>query len=500
MPVLTQNKSPEAFAAILASKCAPGVIESFQRSAQNLKKTERLIDFLEVEGRGAWKSEPHLEYLCEKLEQVAAGNIRRLIVTMPPRHGKSMVCSKKFPAWYLRKYPDNYIMITSYSADLAFDFSRIARNTIMDEREFFPETIINQTARAVKHWTITGKLGGLIAAGVGGPITGRGANCAIIDDPFKNYEEAASETIRESVWQWYRSTLRTRLAPGGAIILIMTRWHQDDLAGRLLEEAKGGGEQWEKVDFPAIAEEADVLDRQPGDNLSPRFPLVELETIKKALGAYLFSALYQQTPRAKEGNYYKTHWFVDAGDVETLLEKWREDGVFIPIYAAMDFAIGEKQQNDFNSITIAAITPDYDSILVDRVSFKDDAEGIADEIINVQQKWKPLVFGFEEGQIRKAIWPTVIQKMKQANITINSEFLVPIGDKMARGRTGQGQMRQGKWLFPFQAEWFDEFQEEMLGFPNATHDDDPDSFSHLARLISDSDKTFDPLDLNKCRV
>jgi len=188
MPNLRQNiadKSPEVFAAILASKCAPGVVESFCTSAQTLEKTEKLVDFLEAEGKGAWQPEPHLEYLCEKLEQVAAGNIQRLIVTMPPRHGKSMVCSKKFPPWYLRKYPDNYIMITSYSADLAFDFSRVARNTISDGREFFPNIAINQTARAVKHWMIDGKLGGLIAAGVGGPITGRGAHVAIIDDPFK---------------------------------------------------------------------------------------------------------------------------------------------------------------------------------------------------------------------------------------------------------------------------------------------------------------------------
>lgn len=492
---------PTAFAAILAGQLQPGVIESLIASDDVATKTEKLIDYMEYEGRGAWQPEPFLELLCEKLEAVANGKIKRLMVFMPPRSGKSQVCSKKFPAWYLRKYPDREIMITSYSADLAFDFSRIARNTIQDEREIFPDINVDQQARAVKHWTIANRLGGLIAAGVGGPITGRGANLAIIDDAFKNYEEAASETVRESVWQWYRSTLRTRLAPDGAIFLICTRWHQDDLAGRLLEEAKtGNGEQWEVISLPGIAEEDDQLGREPGEALSARFPIEELMTIKSALGGYLFSSLYQQSPRAKEGNYFKTHWFIDSGNVQVLLDKWKEDDIFIPTYAAMDFAIGEKQQNDFNSITVAAITPDYESILVDRIRFKDDAEGIADEIVNVQQTWEPLVFGFEEGQIRKAIWPTVIRKMKEAGVTINSEFLVPIGDKMARGRTGQGQMRQGKWLFPFGAEWFEDFKEEMLGFPNATYDDDPDSFSHLARLISDSDKAFDPLDLARCRV
>ncbi|MEA3223368.1 MAG: phage terminase large subunit [Thermodesulfobacteriota bacterium] len=486
MTLQAQQFDPEAFAAILASKSAPGVVESFTKTNDICEKTEHLVDYIEYEGRGAWQREPHLKLLCEKLESVAAGHTKRLMVFMPPRSGKSHVCSKKFPAWYLRKYPDRYIMITSYSADLAFDFSRIARNTIQDEREIFPNINVDQQARAVKHWTIKGRSGGLIAAGVGGPITGRGASIAIIDDPFKNYEEAASEVVRESVWQWYRSTLRTRLDQNGAIFLIQTRWHQNDLAGRLLQEMKEGtGEQWEVISLPGIAEENDQLGRQTGDALSPRFPIEELKSIRKAMGGYLFSALYQQNPRAKEGNYFKAHWFVDGGDIDTLLKKWQASGCYIPFYAAMDFAIGQKQQNDYNVICVMAMGPGNEKILVDRIRFKNDADGIADEIINVQMKWKPLLFGFEEGQIRKAIWPTVKRKMKQTRQAINSTFLVPIGDKLARARTAQAQMRQNEWLFPLNADWYNDFKEEMLGFPNATHDDDPDAFAHLARLISD---------------
>lgn len=413
-----------------------------------------------------------------------------------PTHN-SQVCSKKFPAWYLRKYPDREIMITSYSADLAFDFSRIARNTIQDERGIFPNINVNQQARAVKHWTLANHLGGLIAAGVGGPITGRGAHLAIIDDAFKNYEEAASETVRESVWQWYRSTLRTRLAPDGAIFLVCTRWHMDDLAGRLLEEAKtGNGEQWEVISLPGIAEENDQLGRKPGEALSSRFPIEELLIIKKAMGSYLFSSLYQQSPRAKEGNYFKAHWFIDSGDTNILLEKWREYDRFVPIYATMDFAIGQKQQNDWNVIHVAAISPTGQNVLIDRVRFKDDADGIADEIVNVQKKYKPLLFGFEEGQIRKAIWPTVQRKMKEAHVAINSQFMVPIGDKIARARTAQGQMRQNQWLFPFQLEWFEDFKEWLLGFPNATFDDDVDAFAYLALLISDNGGFFSESDFS----
>ena len=492
----TNDFNAEAFAAVLASQCAPGVLESLVASEDISDKTKRLIDFLEYDGRGAWQPEPHLELLCDKLEAVADGEIKRLMVFFPPRHGKSQVCSKKFPAWYLRKFPDRHIMITSYSADLAFDFSRTARNTIQEEREIFGNINVAQQARAVKNWSIANHLGGLIAAGVGGPITGRGAHVAIIDDPFKNYEEAASETVRESVWQWYRSTLRTRLAPKGSIVLIMTRWHQDDLAGRLLQEQKAGtGEEWEVINLPGIAEDNDMLGRKVGEALSPRFLIEELLTIKRALGNYLFGALYQQNPRAKEGNYFKSHWFIDSGDIPTLLEKLKEDGVFIQTYAAMDFAIGEKQQNDFNVIHVAAIGADNKPIMVDRVRFKDDADGIADEIIKIQEKWNPLLFGFEEGQIRKAIWTTVKRKMEEAKLAINSIFIVPIGDKMARARTAQGQMRQGQWSFPHKAEWFEDFKEWMLGFPNATFDDDTDAFAHLARVIADKGGFFAGSDL-----
>jgi len=494
----TELPPPEEFAALLASQLQPGLLESLVSADNVAGKTEKLVDYMEYEGRGAWQNEPHLDILCNKLEDVAQGKIKRLMVFMPPRHGKSQVCSKKFPAWYLRKFPDRYIMITSYSADLAFDFSRIARNTIQDEREIFPNIGVSQQARAVKHWTLEGRKGGLIAAGVGGPITGRGASVAIIDDPFKNYEEAASATVRESVWQWYRSTLRTRLDPNGAIVLIMTRWHQDDMAGRLLAEMKEGtGEDWEVISLPGIADNDDPLGRKAGEALSPRFPINELLTIKKALGGYLFGALYQQTPRAKEGNYFKDHWFIDAGDTSVLLESWRKNGHYVSIYAAMDFAIGEKQQNDWNVIDVAAISPEGENILIDRIRFKDDADGIADEIVNVQRKYKPLLFGFEEGQIRKAIWPTVIRKMKDAKVTINSQFLVPIGDKIARARTGQGQMRQGQWLFSFNADWFEDFKEWMLGFPNATFDDDTDAFAHLSRLIEDVKQgIYDPTSLD----
>ncbi|MCP4570576.1 MAG: hypothetical protein GY841_23575 [FCB group bacterium] len=457
---------------------------------------DRLVEFMEYEGRGQWQRERHLEILCNKLEQVAAGWIPRLMVFMPPRHGKSEVCSKKFPAWYLPKYPDNYIMITSYSADLAFDFSRIARDTLINERELFP--MVNVSTKAVKHWTIEGHHGGLIAAGAGGPIAGRGFSIGIIDDPFKNYEEASSRVTRESIWQWYRSTFYTRRAPGAAIVLIMTRWHEDDLAGRLLAEMEtGDGEEWEVLSLAAEALDDDPLGRAKGEPLSPRFPTSELVEIRKAIGSYHFGALYQQNPRPEEGNYFKLPWFVPI-DLSEAMSKYKENGAHIPVYAAMDLAIAEGEENDFNVITVGLSLPGGEKILADVRRFRGDTYEIIEQILDVEKTWHPSQFLFEEGAIRKSIWPVLVTEMKKKVLPINAYFVTPILDKVARARALQGQMRLGLWLFPKNKPWYQDYEDRMLMFPNVTFDDEIDAHAYLARMMSGYDSLFDALDLDAC--
>src|SRR5690606_463657 len=223
------------------------LMEVWEEDARN-----NLDFFLEYESQGHWSIAPHLELLCREIQEVERrvreGEGDRLMVFMPPRHGKSEVVSKKGPAWLLGRNPDWEIIISSYAADLAYDFSRIARTTLKAQGPPLWGVDVDPESSAVGRWGIKDHRGGLIAAGVGGPITGRGAHIAIIDDPFKNWQDAQSATIREMVWNWYRSTLRTRLAPGGAIILVMTRWHVDDLAGRLLkEELNDLGEEWRVI-------------------------------------------------------------------------------------------------------------------------------------------------------------------------------------------------------------------------------------------------------------
>lgn len=244
-----------------------------------------------------WK---HLAHVRRRLEAVTVGEARRLMIFMPPRHGKSEQVTVRYPVWRLERDPATRVIIAAYAQSLAERFSRRARR-IADERI----ALSRERATAGDWETTVG--GGVRAVGVGGGITGHGGDLVVIDDPLKSREEAESELVRDKVFEWYKDDLRTRLEPGGAIVLIQTRWHEDDLAGRLLAEAEQGGEQWEVVSLPALAEEDDPLGRKPGTALCPeRFPVADLERIRDVLGSYSFSALYQQSPSPREGGFFKT--------------------------------------------------------------------------------------------------------------------------------------------------------------------------------------------------
>lgn len=256
---------------------------------------------------------PHHERIAAALERVATGECQRLMLFMPPRHGKSELASVRFPAWYLGKFPDRKFIAASYAANLSFRFSRRARNLIASPtyQELFPGVQIAGDASAVAFWAIAGREGEYSAAGIGSGITGTGADVLLIDDPVKDAAEALSMTYREAAYEWFTSTAFTRLdEAAGAIIVIQTRWHEDDLAGKLLADAIDGGEfapGWEVLSFPALAEEGDALGRAPGQALWPvRFPERRLQEIRTTVGPNWWEALYQQRPpEALGGRYFR---------------------------------------------------------------------------------------------------------------------------------------------------------------------------------------------------
>ena len=216
---------------------------------------------------------PHIEFLAEKLEAVERGDITRLAISMPPRHGKSELASNFFPSWFLGRNPDKYVIFSTYAQELADDFGRKVRNTMRDERfsQVFSNVQLDDTSQSARRFG-TNKLGTYFAVGAGGAITGRGAHLLIVDDIIKGREDADSTAIRRSVTDWYKSVAYTRLMPGGRIVIVGTRWHEADLLGFVLEEATH--EPWEVINLPAIADEDDQLGREQGEALWPeQFPV-----------------------------------------------------------------------------------------------------------------------------------------------------------------------------------------------------------------------------------
>jgi len=292
---------------------------------------QRLLNFTKFT-YPRYVADPAHALIASTLDRVVAGDITRLMVFAPPQHGKSELVSVRLPAFWLAHHPHSPVILSSYAASLAHSKSRHARD-LVESSEYtalFPEIHTDPDKRAVNHWELAAPhQGGLVAAGVGGPITGHGAALGIIDDPFENWEQAQSQVIREKVWEWWRGTFRTRVWEDGAIILIMTRWHEDDLAGRLLAEQ---GDRWTVLRLPALAEtqadrdqrnkkmglaegESDPLGREPGEALCPsRFSVAALTGIRADVGSLVWACEYQGAPTQPEGNRFKRAWFpiVDA--------------------------------------------------------------------------------------------------------------------------------------------------------------------------------------------
>lgn len=269
---------------------------------------------------GRWHCAKHHEILNHKLLDLAAGRITRLAVFMPPRFGKSTLVSRYFPAWFLGTFPDSRVIQAGYGASFAASWGRHARNAIDDACKMGIFGVrVDPAKSSADEWDIEGHEGGMFCCGIGSGVTGRGADLLTIDDPVKSRAEAESLTYRERAWSWYTDDAYTRLQPGGRVLLAATRWHHDDMPGRILARDEGRGE-WEVMCFPAFAEEeGDALGRALGEPLWPeRFGTEFLNNRRLTLGSYGFSALYQQRPSPREGGMFKRHWFsiVDAAPAE----------------------------------------------------------------------------------------------------------------------------------------------------------------------------------------
>lgn len=309
-----------------------------QKTGGSLELPSSPAQLAEILSNGLWEFAPHLRILDQWLKEAANGERKRILVSMPPRHGKSELISYWLPIWYIARNPKKRVIFASYEADFAAGFGGRVRNSLLEFKEQLAVEI-DDGSTARDNWkTMVG--GGMVSVGAGGALTGRGADLFIIDDPIKNSEEASSEVIREKIWNWFQTTAFTRLEPGGAMIIVATRWHEDDLIGRIEKEArKEEGAKWDVLKFPAVATEADILGRNPGDPLwAKRYDLKALDEIKRMNSPYNWSALYQQSPSPEEGGGVKRAWW----------KYYKEPPAkFDQMIQAWDMALKDKETSDY---------------------------------------------------------------------------------------------------------------------------------------------------------
>lgn len=440
--------------------------------------------------------------ICETLEQflqdVRDRKSPRLMISMPPRSGKSELVSRKFPAYAFGIDPDLQIIATSYGADMAQRFNRDVQRVIDNDlyHAAFPETTLNASnvrttskgayIRTSDLFEIVGHSGSYRSCGVGGGITGMGADILIIDDPVKDRKSANSATVRQSIYEWYTSTAYTRLSPGGGVIVMCTRWHVDDLLGMLLKEEQNGGDKWHVINYPAIAEH-DEPHRKAGEALHPeRYPLDSLLKIKGAVGSADWASLYQGRPTVLGGNIIKSSWFKRYKQLPDL--KYR--------LIDSDTALKTKEANDFSVFGCGGLGKDGKLYIVDWRRGKWESPDLKRNAVDFWEKHK--IPSKNYGACRefyvedKASGTGLIQELKRGPYSIPIMGIERGVDKLTRLQDVLGQIEAGNVYLPENAPWVSDFIAECEAFRGDmkhAHDDQVDVLVDLINLTLGVPKT-----------
>jgi predicted phage terminase large subunit-like protein len=411
---------------------------------------------------------PHCKRLADALQTVADGHCRRLMVFMPPRHGKTLLTSKLFPAYFLARYPDRHVGVASYSAALAYSISRACRGFYADAGG-----ALAQDSKSVSQWH-TAYGGSLFATGVGGSQTGKGFHLGLVDDPLKNAEQASSQTIKDKHRDWWGSTWYTRCEPGGAIVVIQTRWAEDDLSGWLLaQEAEDPHPQrWHVISLPAIAEPlpsfpssctVEVDWREEGAPLCPeRYDIPELERIRSQLGAYYWNALYQQRPAPLAGSLFRRDWWQhftaeEAPAPERLIASW-------------DLTFKASADSDYVAGVILAQVGNRFYVL-DAVAERLDINGTLAAIARLNERWRPQATLVETAANGEAVLGLFKRKI-HGLIGVRPE-----GGKLSRAQAIAPLVEAGQVLLPKGAPWLSAWASHFDPFPRGSHDDLVDALS-----------------------
>ena len=408
----------------------------------------------------------HHDLVIQSLQEVERGEVDRLALFLPPGSAKSTWASVLFPAWFLGRQPDKSAMAVSHTAELAERFGRRVRNLVASREHgaIFGSGIAADSAAAGRWETERG--GEYFAAGVGGSVTGRRADLVIIDDPVRSREDADSERMREAAWQWYLSDLLTRMKPGARQILVMTRWHEDDLGGRIMERE---GHRWKVIKLPMIAGDADPLGRQPGERLWPEWFTDDMvETARQDVRSW--NALYQQEPVPDDGAYFKAEWL---GEYDSRPQNLR-------IYGASDYAVTDGG-GDYTEHGVFGVDANSNIYVLDWWRGQTGPDVWIESLTDLILKWKPDCWFGEAGPIRRSVEPFLMRRLEERRAWCRIEWMASIADKTARARSIQARASMGKLWLPKHATWKGDVVGQMLKFPAGKHDDAVDVFSLIGR-------------------
>ena len=442
------------------------LLEEYEKAERREASRETFMGFTKdvwpafIEGR-------HHKIMAEAFERVASGELKRLIINMPPRHTKSEFASYLLPAWFLGQYPEKKIIQTAHTAELSVGFGRKVRNLVDsdDYKTIFPKVSLRADSKAAGRWS-TSQGGEYFAIGVGGAVTGKGADLLIIDDPHSEQEgQSIDPSVFDKVYEWYTSGPRQRLQPGGAIVGVMTRWHKRDLTGQIIKSSvqREGVDEWEVIEFPAIM--------PSGAPLWPEFwPMKELESLRNELPAPKWSAQYQQNPTSEEGALVKREWW----------KRWEEDDP--PpcefIIQSWDTAFLKTQRADFSACTTWGVfyRPDDDGvtqpnvILMDAYKERLEFPELKKTAYDFYQHWQPEAFVVEA----KAAGTPLIFELRAMGIPV-AEYTPSRGnDKISRVNAVSDLFASGVIWAP-ETRWAEEVIEEFAAFPAGEHDDLVDS-------------------------
>ncbi len=408
----------------------------------------------------------HHALMAKKFEEIADGKLKRLIINMPPRHTKSEFASYLLPAWYLGKFPNRKIIQTSNTAELAVGFGRKVRNLVDGERyaKIFPNVALRHDSKAAGRWA-TNANGDYFAIGVGGTVTGKGADLLIIDDPHSEQEAALAASnpeVYDKVFEWYSSGPRQRLQPGGAIVIVMTRWSKRDLTGRVLQSmVERDGDEWEVISLPAIM--------PSGNPLWPEFwSIDELEKLRNELPISKWSAQYQQDPSSEEGAIVKREWW----------QMWEKENppVCEFVIQSWDTAFTKNERSDYSACTTWGVfhmdedPGDTHIILLDALKERLEFPELKERALQMYKEWEPDAFIVEA----KASGAPLVFELRRMGIPVQ-EFTPTRGnDKITRVNSVSDLFASGKVWAP-RKRWAEEVMEEMAAFPNSDHDDLVDS-------------------------